>query len=286
MDVLRCESPDAFLAATVPYREREPLRTNVMGSVATLASRGVAWQDEGFWWVVRDDGDVVGAAFRTPPYALALGPMPEAALTPLAAAIASVDDGFDGVNGFGVDAFLSAYAGTGARGAAQSVVSTERQVLYACEHLEVPVVDGHAVVASLDDFDHARRWFHDFVEEIDQHRPPPDGDDAPLRATVGDGRLRWWKDHGAIVSMAGHAVPVEVPGGVVSRIGPVYTPPEERGHGYAAGVTAALTAELLGAGHHVMLFADAANETSNGVYRRLGYHEVDVAVAVRLSSQG
>jgi hypothetical protein len=286
MDVTRCASPDDFLAATVPYRQREPLRTNVMGSVATLASRGVAWQDEGFWWVVRDADEVVGAAFRTPPYALALGPMPEAALQPLAEAIAGVDHGFDGVNGFGVDAFLAAYAGTLPPGTSPTVASTERQVLYACEHLDVPTVEGDATVATMAEFDHARRWFHDFVEEIDQHRPPPDGDDAPLRATVGDGRLRWWKDHGSIVAMAGCSVPVEVPGGVVSRIGPVYTPPEERRHGYAAGVTAALTAELLAAGRHVMLFADAANATSNGVYLRLGYHEVDVAVAVRLTPRG
>jgi predicted GNAT family acetyltransferase len=57
-----------------------------------------------------------------------------------------------------------------------------------------------------------------------------------------------------------------------SRIGPVYTPPEHRGHGYAAAVTSAAVglANRWGA-RDVVLFADVANPVSNGVYRRIGF---------------
>src|SRR5256885_727212 len=39
----------------------------------------------------------------------------------------------------------------------------------------------------------------------------------------------WWDVDGTPVSMAGHALPVRTPAGVVSRIGPVYTPAAHRG---------------------------------------------------------
>jgi predicted GNAT family acetyltransferase len=60
----------------------------------------------------------------------------------------------------------------------------------------------------------------------------------------------------------------------VGRVGPVYTPPERRGRGYAAAVTSLATQRLLDAGARPMLFTDLANPTSNGVYARLGYERV------------
>jgi len=62
----------------------------------------------------------------------------------------------------------------------------------------------------------------------------------------------------------------------VSRVGPVYTPPEHRRQGYAAGVTAACTQHALDTdADQVILFTDVSNPTSNGVYRRLGYRPVE-----------
>ncbi len=61
----------------------------------------------------------------------------------------------------------------------------------------------------------------------------------------------------------------------VPRIGPVYTPPGHRRHGYAAAAVAALCTRLLDAGATaVVLFADAANPTSIGVDTRLGFRPV------------
>ena len=58
----------------------------------------------------------------------------------------------------------------------------------------------------------------------------------------------------------------------MSRIGPVYTPPEHRRHGYGAAVTAAASRWALGAGARcVVLFTDATNPTTNALYPRLGY---------------
>lgn len=80
--------------------------------------------------------------------------------------------------------------------------------------------------------------------------------------------LRLWVDNGEPVSLAGYGNPT--PNGI--RIGPVYTPPEHRGHGYASAITATLSQELLDQGRgFVSLFTDLANPTSNSIYQKIGY---------------
>ena len=288
MDAIRCADANQFLDATLAYRGAEPLRTNVLGSVATTAAHHPVRRAEPFWWVVRDtDGSVLGAAMRTDPFPLSLGPMPGAAAAALAAAVAVLDDDLPAVAGAAaaVEAFLAAYATTGTQGAARVVTSTHRQLLYAADHVVVPDVEGESSVATVDELDLAERWHADFTHEVDGVRLRPSDDDrATLRVVVETGRLRWWRRDGEIVSMAGHAVPVVTPVGAVTRVGPVYTPPEQRGHGYAAVLTGRLTELLLAGGSQVMLYADAANPTSNGVYRSLGYEVVDELVRAGLSA--
>lgn len=62
---------------------------------------------------------------------------------------------------------------------------------------------------------------------------------------------------------------------VSSRLGPVYTPPEHRGRGYASALTAHVTAALLATGdERVTLFTDETNPTSNALYARVGFVDV------------
>jgi predicted GNAT family acetyltransferase len=87
--------------------------------------------------------------------------------------------------------------------------------------------------------------------------------DARLRH---EGLLVW--DDGRPVSMIGIAPEVS---GVV-RIGPVYTPPEQRRRGYAGSAVAAASRRALAAGaSRCMLFTDLANPTSNKIYAEVGY---------------
>lgn len=86
-----------------------------------------------------------------------------------------------------------------------------------------------------------------------------------------NGGLMLWEDDGVPVSMAG--ISPRVAGTV--RVAAVYTPPENRGRGYAAAVTAEISRAAREAGaRDVLLFTDLANPTSNGVYRRIGYRAV------------
>jgi GNAT superfamily N-acetyltransferase len=60
------------------------------------------------------------------------------------------------------------------------------------------------------------------------------------------------------------------------RVGPVYTPPELRGRGYAGAVTATVSHVALDAGvTDVLLYTDLANPTSNALYQRIGYRPVE-----------
>jgi uncharacterized protein len=80
----------------------------------------------------------------------------------------------------------------------------------------------------------------------------------------------FWED-GEPVSFAGYGNPTL--NGV--RIGPVYTPPEYRGRGYASACVAALSQYLLDSGRKfVTLFTDLANPTSNHIYQAIGYNPV------------
>lgn len=57
----------------------------------------------------------------------------------------------------------------------------------------------------------------------------------------------------------------------MTRIGPVYTPPEHRGRGHATAVTAAAARWALDRGaRHVLLYTDLANPTTNRLYPRPG----------------
>jgi len=286
MDVTASEGPAAFLRETVAYRTDEPLRTNLLGSVASTAAEAASW-----WatrcWVVRDGGSVVGAALRTAPLPVVLGPMPNSAAAAAAAAVAETDDDLPGVTGYGtaVEAFLDGYRRTGTPGSRRAVTGTERQLLYATSRVVVPVVPGVMTVASVDRLALAERWYGEFVAELDGgHHVVGEGERAATRTAVEGGRVRWWEHDGEVVSMAGHAEPVATPAGTVTRVGPVYTPPPYRRRGYAAAVTGGLTEQLLARGSRVMLFADRANPTSNGVYVRLGYEPLDESVRVTLAA--
>jgi predicted GNAT family acetyltransferase len=83
----------------------------------------------------------------------------------------------------------------------------------------------------------------------------------------------FWEDEGKPVSLAGWGG--KTPNGI--RVGPVYTPPELRGRGYATALTAEVSQRLLdgrlfdGRRRFCFLYTDLANPTSNAIYERIGY---------------
>jgi GNAT superfamily N-acetyltransferase len=273
--IARLDDAAAFLDATEPLRGREPVLTNVLGSVSLAVVAGRRY-DGAAWWLVRDGGgEVVGAAMRTPPFPTTVSPMPPEAA-------AALGDALHREVAAGTLAPLTALGGPPAAAHAvasraytpgEPVVVMDEVVRVLGQLVPASGVAGRERTATLDDVDLVRGWLTAFAAEAEV--PDPRDDDA-LRARIGTGALRLWLDpRGRAVCLAGHAPPVGTPAGTVVRIGPVWTPPEHRRHGYAAALTGSLAAELAADGATVMLFADAANATSNGVYARLGFEVVD-----------
>ena len=86
-----------------------------------------------------------------------------------------------------------------------------------------------------------------------------------------------WDDGGTPVSMA----MLRAPSAGVSRIGPVFTPRDARGHGYGSAVTASASDRARRGGvDDVVLFADLANPTSNAIYQRIGFEPVSDSVRI------
>jgi GNAT superfamily N-acetyltransferase len=91
-----------------------------------------------------------------------------------------------------------------------------------------------------------------------------------------------WEAGGDVVAMTGHAGPT--PHGM--RVGPVYTPPERRGHGYASALVAALSQRLQDGGRRFcFLFTDLANPTSNHIYQTIGYVPVSDVDSYRFGNE-
>ena len=71
-----------------------------------------------------------------------------------------------------------------------------------------------------------------------------------------------------------HLTGVSPPSFGVARVGPVYTPPAQRGCGWASNAVAEISRRIQAEGARVCLFTDQANPTSNKIYAALGYQPV------------
>lgn len=94
------------------------------------------------------------------------------------------------------------------------------------------------------------------------------------------GRAWLWCVDGKPVSLAARRQPEAGS----ARVGPVYTPPAQRGHGYGSAVTAVATHDILELGAIPVLFTNLANPTSNKIYQLLGYYPVEDRLQVTFAA--
>jgi GNAT superfamily N-acetyltransferase len=230
------------------------------------------------WWT--DQADVVGGAFlHTPPHPLLLTAIPPGVAAGLATALAG--RALSGVNSHvaAAEAFAAAWRAGHPGGRA----TAERRLrLYRLGELAWPdpAPAGVPRVAADADAPLLTDWFTAFADEV---RDMDAGEDqtADVRDKLSYGGALIWETDGRPVSIA--CVTRQVV--KMIRIGPVYTPPEFRGHGYASAVTAEASRRALEAGaEEVLLYTDLANPTSNSVYQRIGYRAVEDRVALAFSA--
>lgn len=150
--------------------------------------------------------------------------------------------------------------------------------LYRLTHLDPPSgVAGTARPATEWDTDLIASWLEPYM--IETFTAKPAGYDAAKQAASAVGYSRTWlwlAPSGEPVSMAARRPPAAG----VSRIGPVYTPPEHRGHGYGSAVTARAAFDILDTGAVPVLYADLRNATSNKIYQAIGFRPVTDRLSV------
>lgn len=267
---------DDFVSTATAWYARRPMVHTIELS---LLREGVPSDETPVLMTVWDgDGAVLlGAAIRTPPLPLLCGGLFAAPTAEVVGDMAGAGMTLPGVRGPREVADGFARQWCTVTGAARAVTTAER--LYRLAALTAPAgVPGTHRVARRSDEPVLIKYQSEFAAEAFGYQPDP----SRARATLATAReagnaYLLWTAGGAPVSMAG----VRRPAAGVSRIGPVYTAPEVRGHGYGAAVTAAACRWALAAGaEQVVLFADLANPTSNRVYQRLGFVPVGDSITV------
>ncbi|WP_372736320.1 GNAT family N-acetyltransferase [Nocardioides sp.] len=280
------EDPREFLQDAGHLLAADPVVGNVVAVATDRAvvedRAGLARRDHPRWWVtIHDpDGDVVGAAMRTAPFAphpMFVLPMPRASVDALTEALLERGEGVRGLNGVlpatgqMADRLAAAYGG---------VASVhEHTRLHELGDLVMPTQPaGRLRPATRDDAPLALTYYLAFFEDAARqagrdvpHQGAGGVDEASVRQRIDAGSVWLWEDeHGEVV----HLTAFSGPAFGVARIGPVYTPEDNRGRGYASATVAALSRWLRERGSRVCLFTDQANPTSNKIYAALGYRPV------------
>ncbi|MCI0345944.1 MAG: GNAT family N-acetyltransferase [Chloroflexi bacterium] len=280
MRVERFADVDAYLARVGPFlAAREPEHMLILGITSSIQAFPDIWEAPPYFSAVIADERVAMAAVRTPPWRLVLGEIDDVRLLePLVGDLAADPAGRDvpGVMGPvpGVEAFASAWA---ARMDQRTVLSMSERAFKLERVLPVRRPPGSMRPAAEADRPLLAEWLLAFTAEASPDDPPQDPQPMIDRYLAGGVRgLRLWDDGGRVSSLAGFGGPT--PNGI--RVGPVYTPPELRGRGYARALVADLSAERLNEGRRFcFLFTDLANPTANRIYQEIGYEPVrDVAV--------
>jgi len=275
MEVRTHDDPAAWLEAVLPLLMLDEARHDLhLGLVHTLVHHPSIYPSKHLW-SVEEAGTVIAAALQTPPHNLVLAqPVAEGANALLADAIGSAGIQLPGVVGGRPEA--EAFAAAWCARSGDTARRVMGQGIYALTEVRgVPAAAGTPRTATPDDLELLAGWIQDFQDEVVPEELRSDPEERRRRLgtmlTSDEEGIRLWEADGQVVSLSGFGGPT--PNGI--RIGPVYTPPDLRGRGYATTLVADLSRRQLASGRRFcFLHTDLANATSNAIYRRIGYRRV------------
>ena len=282
MRLVRHPDAAAFAAVALPYLAVDPARHTITLTMLDGLLRSGA--PPALAMTLHEDDVLVGAVLRPADRGILVSGLPPRYAGVVAAALAGTQ--LPGAVGpvAEAEAFAEAWQAP--------VQHRFDQRLFVLGTLTPPVgVPGAARPATAADAALLGAWRAAFTAETGVGQTgshPPEvavgqtGSHPPPEVAVGPGEWLWQVD-GVPVAQAS-ARPV-IAG--MSRIGPVYTPPEHRRHGYGAAVTAAASRWALDVGARlVVLFTDAGNPSTNALYPRLGYRYRHDAVMLEFACPG
>nr|WP_290223512.1 GNAT family N-acetyltransferase [Trichocoleus desertorum] len=218
--------------------------------------------------IVEDEDQVVAVAMRTPPRKLVLSKMADLQAAELIAQdVLQHQKSLPGVLSLVAEAqaFVSAWEALTQQ---PHKVALDLRVHQLQSVQPVTKAAGYLRQATERDRDLLVQWNHDFM--LEAFGALEEDPEKMAERQIHRGVAYLWQDQ-VPVSMA--CARPSTPKG--ATIGPVYTPSEYRGKGYATACVAALSQQLLDQGcHSCFLFTDLANPTSNHIYQKIGYRPV------------
>jgi predicted GNAT family acetyltransferase len=277
MHTQRFDSVAAFLEVAGPYLAAREAEHNLILGVSSTVQRDPDAFEPPLVATVEGMGGVLGAVLRTPPHNLIMSEFADPAAVAVLARELSAEP-LPGLVGppDAARAFSEAWVET--HGGSWRVVRRER--IYQLTAVTTPLPGAGAPrLANSSDRGVLADWLPAFeleaLDEVVERGILERGLDSWAR---GSGKRFWlWDVDGRPVSLVGAGG--RTPNGI--RIGPVYTPPEERGRGYASRLTAYVSETLLAEGHRFcFLYTDIDNPTANDIYQQIGYRPVTDALMV------
>ncbi len=264
LEILFSEDPSFVLSRAKVFLSSQPVLHNLVLSILHARAEH---RDPGRYWIAIQKDHVHGVVIQAPlTFPAVLTPMETPVATAMADAIVEAGVALPGITADAATA--AAFAGQWSERSKSPATPVRGLRLYELiEIAEIPPVEGALRQAGANDRSLMILWTRAFQHEIGES-----DNDTELRVdralVVGD--LWLWDRGGEAVSMAVSRKPIHR----VVRLAGVYTPPENRKHGYAAACVHALSKQLGNAGYRCILYTDLGNPTSNSIYRRIGYRAV------------
>jgi hypothetical protein len=257
------EDPGLVMTMAQDFLLSQPVLNNL---ILSLLEARIARPEPGRYWLASRNGAIAGVVFQSPPtYPAQLTPMESDAAVAMADAIAGSGVSLPGISGEAATAARFAGQWTEQRKSGAAPVAGLR--IYELGELnEIGKVEGNLRRASSADRDLMIQWAREFYAEV--HEPALDVERL-VDTRLASGQLWIWEETRP-KSMCVGIKPVAQ----ITRIGGVYTPPENRKHGYAAACVHGLSKFERDAGHRCILYTDLGNPTSNSIYRRIGYRAI------------
>ena len=272
MFITTYQDPDQFLLKTRPTLEKDEAINGLLLGIAASAKKSPLYTSF-YLATVEDENRLLVAACMTPPHNLILSSLECASDEAFTLLIQDLRRGNWPVPGVLGPALASEkFAQTWAKMTGQQYNVRFLERLFALDQVIPPEhVAGQLRVATEDDLTLIKDWMFAF----DQEATHSTNQEAAWQRAEVSVRSRdmyiWETPDKRVVSMAAKTRPIVK----VISVGPVYTPPEERGHGYASNCVADLSQLLLDQGwKYCSLFTNLANPTANSIYQKIGYRPV------------
>lgn len=265
--------PVRFLNRTQALLEQHEASNNLILGLADTLIRTPDIYPE--WRLLTvDDGDaVLGVGLRTLPknLQLYLPAISQAVVDLIAQHVYDQDPTLPGV--MATLETAAAFADAWTRIAAVRWHSHMHMRVYELRQVTAPAqVPGELVLATTQDSSLLAPWVRTFYQESLHEVVSDEEARQILQKYVSRKALFLWVVDGWPVAMA--AQNRESRHGAV--IGLVYTPPEQRGHGYASAAVAALSQQMLDSGKEFCaLFTDREYAIANRIYQKIGYRPLD-----------